>query len=76
METLNSFLHKNRMTIRGMMVGFIILLLMIPIVQISELVREREGRHQQHGKAVDPRQEQIEELARGRVDPVQILEDQ
>ncbi len=52
METLNSFLHKNRMTIRGMMVGFIILLLMIPIVQISELVREREGRHQEVSREI------------------------
>ena len=35
-----------------------------------------EGGDQQDRQAVDPRESEVEELARGRIDPVQILEDQ
>ena len=44
-NTINAFLIKNRITIRGLMVAFIILILMIPMSNVSSLVHEREGRY-------------------------------
>ncbi len=55
MESVLSFLQANRLTIRGMMVGFIILVLMIPMAQISELVRERQDRQRQVSAEVSNR---------------------
>lgn len=40
----NNFFKKNQLTLRGIMVGFIILVLMIPMANISSLVQERQNR--------------------------------
>lgn len=51
-NTIQSLLQKNRITIRGIMVGFIILLLMIPVLNVSSLVQERSMRQQEVSREI------------------------
>ncbi|MGB8192474.1 MAG: cell envelope integrity protein CreD [Chitinophagaceae bacterium] len=41
---LTTFWQKNRMIFKGFLIGFLILLLLIPTIMIQELVRERQSR--------------------------------
>ena len=42
-----SFLEKNRLLIKGFLIGFLILLMLIPAALLSNLVRERQARQEQ-----------------------------
>jgi inner membrane protein len=43
----SSFLEKNRLMIKGFLIGFLILIMLIPAALIGELVRERHERQEQ-----------------------------
>ncbi|HYF33422.1 MAG TPA: cell envelope integrity protein CreD [Chitinophagaceae bacterium] len=43
-NTLSSFWQRNRMIFKGLLIGFLILLLLIPTFMIQDLVHERQGR--------------------------------
>ncbi len=47
MENTTSFLDRNRLLIKGFLIGFLILLMLIPAALISNLVRERQERQAQ-----------------------------
>ncbi len=47
METTTSFLDRNRLLIKGFLIGFLILLMLIPAAFIGNLVRERQERQTQ-----------------------------
>jgi len=47
MEQPASFLEKNRLLIKGFLIGFLILLMLIPAALIGNLVRERQLRQEQ-----------------------------
>ncbi len=47
METKKSFFRIDHLTIKGVLIGFILLLLMIPVNFISSLVKERQQRKEQ-----------------------------
>ena len=47
MDQQTSFFEKNRLLIKGLLIGFLILLMLIPAALIGELVRERHARQQQ-----------------------------
>ncbi len=47
MEHQASFLEKNRLLIKGFLIGFLILLMLIPAALIDNLVRERQNRQEQ-----------------------------
>ncbi|MCD6013330.1 MAG: Inner rane CreD family protein [Flavipsychrobacter sp.] len=46
------FWERNRVLIKGFMVGFLILIMLIPSALVSELVRERKARHEEIVKEV------------------------
>ncbi|HYE56358.1 MAG TPA: inner membrane CreD family protein, partial [Chitinophagaceae bacterium] len=46
-NTFTSFWQKNRMIFKGLLIGFLVLLLLIPTVLIQELVEERQERQQE-----------------------------
>jgi inner membrane protein len=52
MDMQPSFLEKNRLLIKGFLIGFLILLMLIPAALIGGLVHEREARQQQVVKEV------------------------
>src|SRR5215213_3221166 len=43
----STFWRKNRMIFKGLLIGFLVLLLLIPTVMIQDLVRERQSRQQE-----------------------------
>jgi inner membrane protein len=45
--SLPGFFDRNRMLIKGFFIGFLILIMLIPVVMLSELVSERQQRQQQ-----------------------------
>ncbi len=47
MENTTSFLDRNRLLIKGFLIGFLILLMLIPAAFIGNLVRERQERQTQ-----------------------------
>ena len=51
-NTIQSLIQKNRITIRGIMVGFIILVLMIPVLNVSSLIQERSMRQQEVSREI------------------------
>ncbi len=51
-QNVASFWERNRVLIKGFMVGFLILIMLIPSALVSELVRERKARHEEIVKEV------------------------
>ena len=49
MEFKNPFGPSAQITLRGLWIGFIVLVLMIPTFQVNDLVRERQMRQQEAG---------------------------
>jgi inner membrane protein len=52
MELKNPFGPSAQITIRGLWIGFIVLVLMIPMFQVNDLVRERQIRQQEAGMEI------------------------
>ncbi len=52
MEFKNPFGPSARITLRGLWIGFIVLILMIPMFQVNDLVRERQMRQQEAGTEI------------------------
>src|SRR5688572_10141150 len=44
--TINSFWQRNKIIFKGLLIGFLVLILLIPTVMIEDLVEERQNRQQ------------------------------
>ena len=45
--TINSFWQRNKIIFKGLLIGFLVLILLIPTVMIEDLVEERQTRQQE-----------------------------